>query len=383
MIVAGAGARGAYEAGALSVLLPALEAHDAAPTLLFGTSAGALNVLGLASLAHEGMTAATASLVELWESVRVREVADVLASTGEDVGRYLLQFVGAGVRLQSLLDTSRLLELLRSRIDWRRLHENVRNGTVGAVAVATTSAATGGTVVFVEKHSSVRMPAPDGTRNIAYVETRLRPEHALASAAIPVAFQPALISGPRPWRGWYLDGGVRMNAPIKPALAFGATRLAVVATHPATYPQPVMPQHRAAPAAPDIVRSAALVLHGALADRMVEDLATLAMVNGLVGDQPRGGYRSVPFVFAGPAASQAHEIGALAAQEFQRLVAGTGAVTNPDLWLLSRLIGGVQPDHGELLSYLYFDPSFTAPAAALGAEHARRRRALVHWRSAL
>lgn len=298
------------------------------------------------------MAQATAALVELWQSVRLRQVADVFASAGDDVARYLLQLAGTRVQLLSLLDTGRLRDLLRTKIDWRRLHENVRQGRVRAVAVAVTSSASGGTVVFVEKHPSVRLPAPDAKRNIVYVETRLRPEHALASAAIPVAFQPALVTDPRPWRGWYVDGGVRLNAPIKPALAFGATRLAVVATHPATYPRPAMPPPGTDRPAPDIVAAAALVLRGALADRMVEDLSTFAMVNALVGARSRAGYRRIPFVFAGPAPSQEHDIGNLAMQQFERHVSGAGAVRNADLWFLSRLIGGMRPDHGELLSYL-------------------------------
>ena len=32
--------------------------------------------------------------------------------------------------------------------------------------------------------------------------------------------------------GWHVDGGVRLNAPLKPALALGADALVVVGTHP-------------------------------------------------------------------------------------------------------------------------------------------------------
>jgi predicted acylesterase/phospholipase RssA len=43
VVVAGSDARGRYEAGVLSVLLPRLEAAGAVPTLFVGTSAGAIN----------------------------------------------------------------------------------------------------------------------------------------------------------------------------------------------------------------------------------------------------------------------------------------------------------------------------------------------------
>ncbi len=44
VVLAGAGARGAYEAGILSTLLPALEDRNERPTLFVGTSAGACPV---------------------------------------------------------------------------------------------------------------------------------------------------------------------------------------------------------------------------------------------------------------------------------------------------------------------------------------------------
>jgi NTE family protein len=47
VVLAGGGARGAYEAGVLSVLLLALEAEGMRPDVIVGTSAGAMNAVGL------------------------------------------------------------------------------------------------------------------------------------------------------------------------------------------------------------------------------------------------------------------------------------------------------------------------------------------------
>jgi NTE family protein len=297
-------------------------------------------------------------------------VAGVFRSAGQDASRFLLQVAGARVRLRSLLDTSHLVDVVDSLIDWTALHRNVQRGLIPAVAVATTAAATQGTVIFVEKHRSVRLPPPDERRDITYVETELTAEHAVASASIPVLFRPVRVGTPEPWRGWYVDGGVRLNAPIKPALDLGADRLAVVATHPAWYPAPAGPPPAHHGRVPDIVASAAHVLRGALADRMVEDLRTLGKVNALVTGRQGRGYREIPFVFAGPGRDQGAAIGLLAEREFRAHISGAGALRNPELWLLSRLICGAHADHGDVLSYLFFEPAFTRPAAKLGAEHA-------------
>ena len=45
---------------------------------------------------------------------------------------------------------------------------------------------------------------------------------------------------------WFVDGGLRLNTPIKPAIKLGANRIAIVATDPATHATSVapLPGHR-------------------------------------------------------------------------------------------------------------------------------------------
>ena len=52
LVLAGGGARGAYEAGVLSVLAPELEKRRLRPRIVVGTSVGALNAAFLAANAH-------------------------------------------------------------------------------------------------------------------------------------------------------------------------------------------------------------------------------------------------------------------------------------------------------------------------------------------
>ena len=378
LVVAGGGARGAYEAGAMQVLVPRMVAAGETPTVLVGTSAGALNVVGLAGAIDLGARPAVDLLVELWSSVRLSDVVDVPGTVAGGL-RYAAGVAGLPVRTPSLLDTSPQRATLEQLLPLDRLHDNVRSGPVDAVAVVTTSVDTGGTVVFVEKKPSVPLPPPDPGRNVTYVETTLTVDHVLASSAVPVAFRPVLVRTPERWRGWYVDGGLRLNAPLKPALDLGCDRLGVVATQPASY--------RTGPAgtraAPDVPRVAALALRSLLADRMVEDLQTLDAVNRLVAASTAGGagpparagghgaYREVAYRFAGPGADQAEDLARLASQVYRREYAGLKGLRNPALAVLERLLGGDADDRGELLSFLFFDGAFTRAAAVLGAEHAR------------
>lgn len=397
LVVAGAGARGAYEAGALTELLPRLTRTWSAPSILVGTSAGALNVAALAGLTGTDPAEATAELVSRWESVRTDEVIALpssalqagIAYAGDllGVGSRLRRAVGLPDRVTRLLDAERLRPVVERVVDWDRLHHAIARGPVDAVGVAATSAGTGGTVVFVERGPGVPLPPYDPGRDIRYVDTRLTTDHLLASAAVPVLFSPRRLDD-----GWYLDGGVRLNTPLKPALRLGAERLGIVATTPAV---PVPDAPAPAERTPDVYAVAALALRIVLGAGVTEDLRTLRAVNELVGRGTDDRHTRVGTWFAGPPAERATELADLAHDVRRTEYGGVRALRNPSLLVLERLLGGAVPDvdrtHGaELLSFLFFDPAFASAAAALGADHAstavspdrpvraaRRRRAVA------
>src|SRR5204862_3860032 len=141
------------------------------------------------------------------------------------------------------------------------------------VAVTATSAYSGRTVVF---HAGGGTPPPDPVRQIDYVDTELRPEHVRASGAIPVIFPPVHVAVPERARGWYYDGGTRLNTPIKPALALGAERVVVIGLNSIAR----APGDRlAAELRPNLFEGAAQIVQALLIDRLVEDVRELAEEN--------------------------------------------------------------------------------------------------------
>ena len=70
---------------------------------------------------------------------------------------------------------------------------------------------------------------------------RLTAEHVVASSAIPVAFPPVAISEPEQAAAWYVDGGVRLNTPLHPAVGLGASRIVLVSATATTYGPPPLP----------------------------------------------------------------------------------------------------------------------------------------------
>jgi NTE family protein len=187
--------------------------------------------------------------------------------------------------------------------------------------------------------------------------------HVLASSAIPVLFRPIEIEG-----AYYTDGGVRLNVPLAPAVALGATHVVVVATHPECYPAApsAAPQRRP----PDVVDSVASVLGSVLADGMVEDLHTLDKLNAHANGTT---VRLIPRLFVGP--NTRHEIGQLAARLYAERHRGTRAIRELDFHLAHALLGRAEKGDGDLLSYILFDEAFLEQAIQLGIRYARKKLA--------
>jgi len=362
IVAAGAGARGAFEAGALSVLVPWLARRGLRPTVFVGTSAGSINATLLAGTAELEPDDAAEKLLAFWRSLSVRDVyRSPLFSAPGTLASYLGQIFGQS-HVVSLLDTTPLLAFAEQTLApyAGALRGNVKSGLVQALAVAATDASER-TTVFAELAPGVRLPSTNRGRAIDYRASQVTFKHVLASSAIPVLFRPVEIDG-----SYYVDGGVRLNAPLAPAVALGATHVVAVATHPGSYPAapPAQPQ----PRAPDIVDSIVGALASLLADRMIEDLQTLDKLNVNVNGGPA---RLIPRLFVGP--STRRELGELAAKVYRERYHGRRVVDELDFRLLHTLLGAGEKDNGELLSYLFFDKAFIEPAIELGVRYARNK----------
>src|SRR3954463_13669168 len=111
LVLAGGGARGAYEAGALTVLLPELERRGQRPDLVVGTSVGALNAAFVAATAHLPAADVADAAIAAWSSIRDERVLEPLVSTGSLVrlAGYLGEALGVPrARAWSVLDPSPL-----------------------------------------------------------------------------------------------------------------------------------------------------------------------------------------------------------------------------------------------------------------------------------
>jgi NTE family protein len=400
LVLAGGGARGAYEAGALAALAPALAAAGQAPDIIVGTSIGALNGSFFAARADEPLEASAAAALEMWRELSWDDALRPLVSPSElgrllGAGALLAGLPGGG--LSGLLDPAPLRGTLERLVTFERIAANVESGALSAAAVVATDYHTTRSVVF---HHGGPGLALDPLRAIDYFATVLMPEHVLASAAIPGAFPAVQIQHPSDAAGWYGDGGVRLNAPLTPALALGADRVVVIGLNSSV-------TRVGGAGRPDALDGVAQLLQVVLADQLAEDVATLAAVNetlmpsgsasakaATAGEGARAGksdkqagagkakrrsrHRTIPYIFVAPA--DRLQIGRLAREVYRRRYASiAGFVRDSNIALLGRIVDADRsPIHGELLSYLFLAREFLDELITLGHRDGERWIASQH-----
>lgn len=229
LVCSGGGARGAYEAGVIRYLreeLPASVKPSVRFDVLTGTSIGAMTCCFLGASMHEPADQGRA-LAALWEGLSLEKVYKVEGESAWSVGRRIWKAARAnerpeGWRLYDLFHPEPLEHMVRTAIDWPAIASNLARGLFSALSVSTTRIRDGRTVVFVQR----REPGlPEWSRDpfTEVAEAVMGPEHALASAAIPLLFKSAKIGDE-----YFCDGFVRQNTPLSPALRLGADRVLIL-----------------------------------------------------------------------------------------------------------------------------------------------------------
>ncbi len=373
LVLSGGGARGAYEIGVLSVLLPELAARGEQVEVVVGSSIGSFNALGLAArLGRMPIEQACDEVRGIWEGLRIDDLLSPhwFVSGMRTGGRAAGQAAGLA-RLWAVLNPSPMpatVERIIPQADLDRAHAAVVEGRLRAVAVTGTAPGLAQTVVF---HDGGGELGRDRGRGIRYAPTTLGHQHLLASSALPALFPPVHVDAPEGFEGWYVDGGVRLNTPLKPALRLGADRLVVVGL---TAPWAGEPREDER-AKPDVFDSVSQAVHAIFADFMAQDLRTLARAN------ESGGRQEIPYIFVTP---DHLALGDLAREIIKRHYGGLrGFWRDMHLSVLRRAMGGTsRPGHAELITQLLFVPEFAQALYERGREDAVAQGG-ARWRTGL
>ena len=333
--------------------------------ILLGVSAGAVNAIFLAQ--HRGTLAeATAELSALWCGLEPEHVFRVGSlALGKQVGAWGLRLISGGLARESrgrggLVDTQPLREMLTHNLrpdggTLPGIRHNLEAGRLRAVALSTTNYANGNSVVWVQGREIVTWERPK--RRSVHAELGI--EHVMASAALPLFF-PAVQLG----RDWYGDGGIRLAAPLSPALHLGAQRILTIGTrHQKTVEQADRPETSGYPPPAQVMG----VLYNAIfLDLIDQDVLRLQRLNRVLSKLPeedRDGLRIVDICVMRPS----RDLGMIAAEFEPRL---PGAFR-----FLTRGLGTKRTKSPDILSLLMFQGEYLRRLIELGEEDAERQAA--------
>lgn len=361
IIMGGGGARAAYQVGFLKAL--ARRFPDLDVPILTGVSAGAINAVHLA--AHPGsFREAVEDLARLWGNLTMDRVFKVDSrSLAMNAFRWLAQlasggrFTPSGVR--SLIDTSPLRGFLALNFGGTTgpipgIAEKIAAGRLRALAVSTSSYSTGLSITWVQGDDRVEewtRPLRRGRR------ARITLDHIMASAAIPLFF-PAVRIG----REWYGDGGIRLAAPLSPALQLGGTRLLAISTRfdrmESEADRPTIQGH---PPPAQIIGS---LLNSVFLDLLDQDAWRVEAMNTLLAHVPPGRqdhFRTVQILTMRPS----RDLGRMA-QEYEHDLPGT-------FRFLVRGLGTRETDSPDMLSFLLFEPHYLNRLIEMGERDGEAR----------
>ncbi len=362
LVLAGGGARAAYQVGFLRSLARAFP--ELRFPILTGVSAGAINAAFLANSTEE-FPQAVEQLADLWLRLTPAQVFRTdFAALGANMLRWVAHLTSGGApltpRVRGFVDTAPLRAFLQGAFGadggpLTGIDENLRSGRLQALGITTTSYATGQSITWVQGNGLTMWERP-GRRSR---RTQLTVEHIMASCALPLFFPAAQLE-----HTWHGDGGLRQTAPLSPALHLGAERIIAISTRYARSlseaDQPTTLGY------PPLATMLGVLLETVFLDMLDADAAYLHRLNQLLAQQPQTaemGLRTVDLQLQRPA------------QNLERLAHEFECeLPRPFRWAI-RGLGTRQTSRADLLATLLFEPGYIRRLIAIGERDGEERRA--------
>ena len=357
IVMGGGGARAAYQVGTLRYI--ARRFPNLRIPIVTGVSAGAINAALLASH-HGSFQQAIEELSGLWQNLRVEDVFKVdtpsLAWTGV---RWAFQLfsggVGGAMRVKGLVNTSPLRDYLSEALhavdgELTGVQYNLAKGRLQAVALSSSSYTTGQSMTWIQGCDLREWERPQRRSR----KTVLTVDHVMASSALPLFFPAQEIEG-----AWYGDGGIRLAAPLSPALHLGAGRILAISTrYDRDQSEADRPDVRGYPPPAQVVGA---IMNSVFLDLLDQDALRLERLNRLIERLPedeRDDLRLIKLLILRPSA----DLGRLA-NEFEPQLPRT-------FRFLTRGLGTKQTESPDFLSLLLFQPDYLSRLIEIGESDA-------------
>jgi NTE family protein len=365
LVMGGGGARAAYQVGFLCYL--ARQYPDLKVPIVTGVSSGGINAAHLASH-HGSFGQAVRELVSLWQRLTVEEVFRVDAPSLTWIGvRWIFQLLSGGVggaaRVRGLVDTTPLRNYLSEVLhavdgELTGIQYNLALGRLKAVALSTSSYTTGQSLTWIQGQDLHDWTRPQRRSQQAVLTI----DHVMASSALPLFFPAVQIDDE-----YFGDGGVRLSAPLSPAIHLGAEKILAISTrYDRTAAEARLPEVTGYPPPAQVL---GVLLNSVFLDLLDQDAARLERLNHLlrkVPPQDRDGLRTVRLLVLRPTV----DLGRLA-NEFEPQLPKT-------FRFLTRGLGTRQTKSPDFLSMVLFQPDYISRLIELGEADAEARADEIH-----
>ncbi len=363
LVLTGGGARAAYQVGFLRVL--ARELPGVVPDILTVVSAGGINAAFLAAR-PEPFAQKVEDLAQMWENLQIEQVFRVnVGDLGSRVFRWGGRLVAGGRTplrpSRSFVDTDPLRDTLNRALGAEDgaltgIARSLQAGWLQSIALTASSYTTGQSITWVQAGESCSMPMwARPQRRSAHCA--LHVDHVMASAALPFLFPAIEIDG-----AWYGDGGIRLTAPLSPAVHLGARRIVAVSTRYARSAEeadrPMLAGY------PPPAQVAGILFNAIFLDLLDTDALHMHQINELVSRLPeeqRAGLRHIELMVLRPS----QDLGRLA-NEFE--------VHLPRAFrFLTRGLGTRETRSNDMLSLVMFQSDYVRRLIAIGEADAAAR----------
>lgn len=362
LVLAGGGARAAYQVGVLQALKEMLPDPAVNPfPIIAGTSAGAVNAGALACHADD-FGGAVDNLLDVWRNFEPRHVyrAD-FAGVAANSTRWLAGFLfGAFLREKrmSLLDNRPLAALLARKLEFARIAENIAKGALDAVAITCSGYTSGQSVSFFE--GAPHLAGWKRSQRLG-IRAKIQVEHLMASSAIPFLFPAHHLN-----REFFGDGSMRQIAPVSPALHLGADRIIVVGTARIRSGDP---ERTRGDAYPTLAQVAGHVMNSIFLDSLAVDIERLERINRTIRAVHHDRLRELGLTL--------HHVDVLVMTPSEPLdeiaVRHVRSLPAPIRFLL-RNVGTMRRGGANFASYLLFEQGYCRELIGLGYHDTMKRR---------
>lgn len=367
IVMTGGGARAAYQVGFLRCV--ARRFPELCVPYVTGVSAGAINAALLASH-HGSFLQAVQELSELWARLTTHDVFRTdtrslainainwirqLASGGLGVSA---RGLGSPKLVRGLVDTQPLRTFLTEVLhcvdgELTGIRYNLDAGRLQALAISATSYSTGRSVTWIQGNHVELWQRPQRLPRLATI----RVDHVMASAALPLFFPAVQVDS-----AWYGDGGIRLFAPLSPAVHLGARRIIAVSTRYAQ--SPAEEDEDVIRGYPPPAQVMGILLNSVFLDLLDHDAVRLRRLNDLIEELPpekRHDLKEVKLLTLRPSADLGKMAGRFEAQLPRAFR------------FLTRGLGTKETRSPDFLSLILFQPDYLSALIEMGERDAEAR----------